>query len=58
MQVRPVFTQVSAGFLYGDSVVCGETCRSDARSAAASARGFSPHARLRVRMQKLCDIRA
>ena len=42
MQVRPVFTQVDTGFLYGDSVVCGQTCRSDARSAAAGSRGFSP----------------
>ena len=42
MQVRPVFTQVDTGFLYGNSVVCGQTCRSSARSVVASARGFSP----------------
>jgi len=52
MQVRPVFTQVDTGFLYGDSVVCGQTCRSDARSAAAGARGFSPDAsELRIQTQ-------
>ena len=40
MHVKPVFTQVGTGFLCGNSVVCGQTCRSDARSDGGECTGF------------------
>ena len=54
MQVRPVFTQVGTGFLYGDSVVCGQTCRSDARSAGGEYTGFLARCAITACAPKKC----
>ena len=56
MQVRPVFTQVDTGFLYGNSVVCGQTCRSDARSAGGEYTGFLARRTLAARLKSAKNL--